>query len=84
MTVPGALFKVIDASTRDIHITDQQKARAVSTIAHHAHNADDLRELLDMIGLTAADRHPIEHPAQTHTPPPSTPRRRQRKRLNPS
>lgn len=77
----GALFTVIDASTRDIEITKQQKARAVGAIAHHAHNADDLRELLDMLGLTAADRHPVEREPQTYTQP-ATPRRRQNRRLD--
>lgn len=77
----GALFSVIDASTRDIDITNRQKARAVGTIAHHAHNADDLRELLDMLGLTAADRYPADRDAQTRTPP-ATPRRRQHRRLD--
>lgn len=78
----GVLFSVIDASSRDITITDEQKARAVGTIAHHAHNADDLRELLDALGLTAADRHPTGRDTPTYTQP-ATPRRRQHRRLNP-
>lgn len=78
----GTLFTVIDASTRDVHITDQQKARAVRTAAHYAHNADDLRQLLDILGLTAADGRlaattaPREPSAQR-----ATPRRRQNRRL---
>jgi hypothetical protein len=32
--------------------TPQQRYRAVRTLAHHAHDANELAELLKMLGLT--------------------------------
>lgn len=32
-------------------------------VAHNAHNADDLRDLLAMLGLDAAESRPAERPA---------------------
>jgi hypothetical protein len=44
---------------------------AARTIAHHAHDAKDLAELLDMLGLTAAEGR--EPPRQQPVPPPREP-----------
>ena len=45
-----------------------QRHRAARTAAHHAHDADDLAELLAMLGLTAEEGRdpPVEEPS----PPP--------------
>lgn len=32
--------------------TPAQRSRAVRSVAHHAHDAAELRELLDMLGLS--------------------------------
>jgi hypothetical protein len=39
-------------------LTADQRRRAVLVAAEHAEDADDLRELLDMLGLSAADGRP--------------------------
>lgn len=74
----GELFKTIDASSRDIHITGEQKARAVHTLARYAHHADDLRLLLDMTGLRAEDRYAAAEDVPEARTPRATPARRRR------
>ncbi|HVV19878.1 MAG TPA: hypothetical protein VHF06_10615 [Pseudonocardiaceae bacterium] len=39
-------------------LTPGQRQRAVRVVAAHAENADDLRALLEMLGLAAADSRP--------------------------
>lgn len=54
--------------------TAEQRHNAARTVAAHATDADDLRELLDMLGLTAADGVAVQperddSPAVPHGPP---------------
>ncbi|GAB2674218.1 hypothetical protein GCM10027271_38790 [Saccharopolyspora gloriosae] len=39
--------------------TPQERARAVRATAHHAQDADQLAELLDMLGLAPEEGNPI-------------------------
>jgi hypothetical protein len=50
-----------------------QRFRAARTLAHHATDATDLAELLDMLGLSACEGlvRPVEEPAPEPVDPPT-------------
>ncbi|HJQ48045.1 MAG TPA: hypothetical protein VJ870_17255 [Amycolatopsis sp.] len=51
-------------STQQPDMTEpERRARAIRAVAGVAHDADDLRSLLDMLGLDPGETVPHEHPA---------------------
>ena len=67
-----------DPVTREL--TDEQRFRAVHTVAHHAADASELAMLLDMLGLTAQQGRPacpLSDGSATGEPPDTLERFRQ-------